>query len=97
MKTEEIENLAEKHGGTVIDYSLPEGPQSTDTTIIIATSELAALISEVEQRVARECTETEIYIDPSDMTNLQRRWHSAGAEALRGAIRAKFLTGEEGK
>ena len=93
----EVVKLAEKHGGTVIDYSLPEGPQSTDTTIIISTSGLAALISEVQQRVARECAETEIYVDPSDMTNLRRRWHSAGVEALRGAIRATFLTGEEGK
>ena len=97
MTNEAVEKLAEKHGGAVIDYSLQEGPQATDTTIIIATSDLAALIAEVEQRVARECAETEIYVDPSDMTNLQRRWHSAGVEALRGAIRTMFLTEEEGK
>lgn len=49
--------LAEKHGGTVVDYSLPEGPQATDTTVIIATSGLAALIAEVRRDEREKCAQ----------------------------------------
>ncbi len=95
-----IERLAEKHGGTVIDYSLPEGPQATDTTVIIATSELAALIAYVCRQAMEEAGSTEVSIDPSDMINRHRRWHGEGVEALRGAIRARPdspMEKEEGK
>ena len=97
MTNEAVEKLAEKHGGAVIDYSLQEGPQATDTTIIIATSDLAALIAEVEQRVAREIVN---HIGQSVPTTKDTDWadgYKAAVLDVVSGVCVRFLTGEEGK
>jgi hypothetical protein len=83
---EEAVRLAEKHQadrGDIIHYT---GPLYRFTP-----AGLAALIAEVRRKAMEEAAETEIYIDPSDMTNQHRRWYSEGVESLRGAIRAELV------
>lgn len=87
---EEAVRLAEKHAGR----SIGKGGTTGQPLYIFNMSELAALIADVRRKAMEEAAATEIYVDPSDMINQHRRWHSEGVESLRGAIRARL---EEGK
>jgi hypothetical protein len=93
--TTDTRKLAERAGATVLPVPL-HAPDDMRITFYTE-AQLDEFARLVREEAIKEAMSVEIYIDPSVMPNLQRRWHAEGMDSMRRAIRALSAGGSDGR